>query len=71
MNMPVPMQVPPPGPPPPSDQFFVSLMGQESGPYQIMQIQQMVASGQIKADTPVRTAGSQWFAVKQIPDLLT
>lgn len=51
--------------------FYVSLMGQETGPYSIPQLQQMAQAKQITATTPVRTSSGTWFPASQIPDVFS
>lgn len=47
--------------------FYIQYMGQEQGPVEYAQLAGMARSGQIKADTPVRTAQSPaWFPAKQV-----
>ena len=56
------------------DNFYLSVMGEEQGPYTVMQLKQMLASGQIRqGDTTARWAkeGSQWFPIAQIPGLVS
>ena len=59
---------PPPGMP---DRYFVSVMGNESGPLTPMDLRNMVTSGQVKPDTPVRADGGQWFPASQLPGLFS
>ena len=59
---------PPPGMP---DRFFVQIMGNESGPLSPMDLRTMVTTGQVKADTPVRTDGGGWFPASQLPGLFS
>jgi hypothetical protein len=57
-----------------SDSFYISVMGEEQGPYTLMQLKQMLESGQIRqGDTTARWAkeGSQWFPIAQIPGLVS
>lgn len=52
--------------------FFVSVMGQEQGPYSVQQLQVMASAGNIKADTPVRDAnGTGLFPARQVPGLFS
>jgi TM2 domain/GYF domain 2 len=56
------------------DSFYISVMGEEQGPYTLMQLKQMLTSGQIKqGDTMARWAkeGSQLFPIAQIPGLIS
>lgn len=59
---------PPPGTP---GRFFVQLMGNETGPVSPMDLQNMVRTGQVKADTPVRADGGGWFPASQLPGLFS
>ena len=55
-------------------QFYISVMGEERGPYSPMQLREMMMSGQIKqGETMARTAaeGSMWFPVNQIPGVVS
>lgn len=48
--------------PPAANGFYVQLLGVESGPHSPMELQQLVRTKQIKADTPLRqAAGGAWF----------
>ena len=50
--------------------FYINVLGQEQGPIALGQLGQMAVSGQIKPDTPVRTAESQqYFPAKDVPGL--
>lgn len=50
--------------------IFVAQNGQQTGPFSVQQIQQMVTAGQVKADTLVWKAGmSQWAAANSLPEL--
>lgn len=52
--------------------FFVSVMGQEQGPYAFHDLQAMVAAGTLKADTAVRAADSgTLFPARQVPGLFS
>ena len=63
----------PPGPPPgpADDTFYAAVMGQEWGPLAYPDLQNMVRTGQLKAETQVRTATSTWFPVTQVPGLFS
>ena len=72
--------VPPPpggygGPPPavnPGGPFYVQALGQEQGPLDFNGLAQMAVAGQIKGDTPVRSAESQqYFSAKEVPGLFS
>ena len=47
-------------------QYFVSMMGQTSGPYDPSQLQMMARARQIKSDTMVQMEGGNWFPVAQV-----
>lgn len=73
---PGPPQGPPPGPPqgpPPGfdEPFYLHSMGQESGPYRYVDLQQMVLAGSLKPEAPVRRAAGQWFPASQVPGLFS
>lgn len=63
--------VPPPMPgAAPATQYTVAINGQQYGPYTVDQIRQMVAQGQVNAQTFVWAAGMpQWTAAGQVPEL--
>lgn len=62
----------PPAPPTGGGAFYLSILGQEQGPYDINTLGQMAAAGQVKPDTPVRTADQQqYFEAKQVPGLFS
>ena len=57
---------------PGSDTFFVSQMGQETGPIAYGQLQQMAHAGAIKGDTPIRSgSGGSYFPAKQVPGVFS
>lgn len=59
-----------PPPPPPMAQFFVSIGGQQQGPFGIPQLQQMKAQNSLTPDTLVWKQGmASWLAAKQVPEL--
>lgn len=71
-----PQQAPPmpggaPVPPSmPSVQYMVAINGQQYGPYNMQQIQQMAQSGQINAQVLVWAQGMpQWIAAGSVPEL--
>ncbi|MDE9366873.1 TM2 domain-containing protein [Luteipulveratus sp. YIM 133132] len=74
--MPPPPAGPPMGPGPgpqdgggrlsPEGPFFVSLMGQEQGPYHINDLRNMAVAGQLKGDTAVRHGDSAHFPASQV-----
>jgi len=50
--------------------FFLAVMGQEQGPYQLGHLTQMANSGTLRPDTMVRADGATaWFPAKEIPGL--
>ena len=60
--------VPPPIPNP--TQYMVAINGQQYGPYNMQQMQQMAQSGQINASVLVWTQGmSQWITAGSVPEL--
>jgi TM2 domain/GYF domain 2 len=51
-----------------NDQFYISRVGQEFGPYTLQNLRDLAASGQLKPDTLIRRAvGRGWFPAKDIP----
>ncbi|MCD4793298.1 MAG: SPFH domain-containing protein [Bacteroidales bacterium] len=57
-------------PPPPVIQYFVSVDGQQQGPFNTEVLQQMVTSGQLKKETFVWKQGmSAWKAAGEVPEL--
>ena len=69
---PPPPYQPPTGPVGPMGPFYINVLGQEHGPYEIGHLAQMAASGQLKSDTAVRTAESQqYYPAKQVPGLFS
>lgn len=63
------------GPPqggPQNDSFFVNIMGSEQGPMSYGQLQTMAATGQLKPETLVRSAGGgNPFQAKQVPGIFS
>ena len=53
------------------DRFYVMVMGNESGPFSPMDLRNMVTSGQVRSDTPVRADGGSWFPANQLPGLFS
>jgi hypothetical protein len=52
--------------------FYVQVMGTESGPHSPMDLQQMVRTKQIKADTPIRNAeAGSWFPASNLDGLFS
>ena len=67
---PMPGGVPVPPPMPTAVQYMVAINGQQYGPYNIQQMQQMAQSGQINASVLVWAQGMpQWIAAGSVPDL--
>ncbi|MBW2494233.1 MAG: SPFH domain-containing protein [Deltaproteobacteria bacterium] len=61
-----PAQSPPP--PPPVQHWHLAVNGQTQGPFTAQQISDGIATGQVRADTLVWTAGmANWTAANQIP----
>ena len=59
-----------PPPMPTSVQYTVAINGQQYGPYNVQQMQQMAQSGQINASTLVWAPGMpQWAAAGSVPEL--
>jgi membrane protease subunit (stomatin/prohibitin family) len=58
-------------PPPPILQFYVSVNGQQQGPFGVEILQQMIAGGQLTKQTFVWKQGmAAWQAASEVPDLL-
>ncbi len=51
--------------------FFLSMMGQESGPYGHQQLQAMAIAKQIDSSALVRTTTGGWFPVAQVPGVFS
>lgn len=67
---PMPGGVPIPPPMPSAVQYMVAINGQQYGPYNIQQMQQMAQSGQINAQVLVWAQGMpQWVAAGSVPEL--
>ena len=61
-------QMPPP--PPPSSQYFVAVNGQQTGPFDLQQLQQLVINGQLQINTFVWKQGMQnWEEASKLLDL--
>lgn len=57
-------------PPPPVTQYFVSVNGQQAGPFNMQQMQQMVSGGQLQRNTFVWKQGMQnWEEASKLIDL--
>lgn len=64
------MNTPPPVPVPSANVYHVSVNGQQYGPFNVPTLQQMVAQGQINAQTMVWTNGmAQWAMASTVPEL--
>ena len=67
---PMPGGTPIPPPMPSAVQYMVAINGQQYGPYNIQQMQQMAQSGQINAQVLVWAQGMpQWVAAGSVPEL--
>jgi membrane protease subunit (stomatin/prohibitin family) len=67
---PMPNGAPVPPPIPNPTQYMVAINGQQYGPYNMQQMQQMAQSGQINASVLVWTQGmSQWITAGSVPEL--
>ena len=59
-----------PPPPPPAVQYTLAINGQQYGPYNMQQLQQMAQSGQINSSTLVWAPGMpQWASAGSVPEL--
>ena len=66
-GMNTPQQTPPP---PPQINYSISINGQQSGPFNWDQLQQLVTSGQLTPETYVWTVGmAQWEFAKSVNEL--
>ena len=63
--------LPPAGPGSRPAQYYVQMLGQETGPYSAAELQIMVRSGQIKYNSLVRLAEGAWFPAQQLPGLFS
>ena len=67
---PMPGGAPVPPPMPTAVQYMVAINGQQYGPYNMQQMQQMAQSGQINASVLVWAQGMpQWVAAGSVPEL--
>ena len=58
-------------PPPPIISFFIAVNGQQQGPYNIQQLQQLTQTGQFAKNTLVWKQGMQnWVEADQVPELI-
>ncbi len=63
-------QQPAPPPPPVAPMFYIAVNGQQQGPYQVAQLQAMIASGAFTQATLVWTTGmAAWQAANTVPAL--
>ncbi len=71
MNQQQQQQQAPPGPPPlPQKTFYVSLNGQQAGPYDTNTLKQLVQGGRVNRDTLVWTQGmASWTKAGEVPGL--
>ena len=61
---------PPPITPPPVVQFHVAVNGQQTGPFNLQQLQAMVSAGQLTKQSLVWKAGmAGWLAAETQPEL--
>src|SRR5262245_33838243 len=66
------MTTPPATPSGPVDQFYVFTMGREYGTYHWGHRQQMARTGQLNADTSLRSSlGGSWFQAKELPGVFS
>ena len=49
------------------NEFYVAMMGQTAGPFDVSQLQMMARARQIKSDTMVQVKGGNWFPARDIP----
>lgn len=57
-------------PPPPQSDYMIAVNGQQSGPYSVPQLQQLVRQGQVNAQTYVWKEGMQnWALAGQVQEL--
>lgn len=57
-------------PPMPSTSFYVAVNGQQAGPFNMQQLQQMCQIGQLTAQSLVWKQGmSSWAAANTVPEL--
>ena len=57
-------------PPPPQSAFHISINGQQAGPFNMQQLQQLVMNGQLTTSTFVWKAGmAEWAEANKLIDL--
>jgi TM2 domain/GYF domain 2 len=61
----------PPAPNPSAYAYYVSVMGAAEGPYAFSDLQMMVRSGRVRADTMVCTPTGHWFPAQDVPYLFS
>lgn len=60
-----------PPPPPPGISYFISVNGQQAGPYDLNTMKQMIGQNQITKETYVWKEGMPgWLAASQVPEVL-
>jgi TM2 domain/Protein of unknown function (DUF2510)/GYF domain 2 len=52
-------------------EFYVAMMGQTAGPFDVSQLQMMARTRQIKNDTMVQVRGGNWFPAAQLPGVFS
>ena len=60
-----------PGMVPVGQVFYVAMMGQTAGPFDVSQLAMMARTRQIKSDTMVQLDGSTWFPAAQVPGVFS
>ncbi|MEZ5216029.1 MAG: NINE protein [Ilumatobacteraceae bacterium] len=60
-----------PVPTAPQGPFWLAVMGQETGPYTGLDLQNMARARQLEANTLVRQATGNWFSASQIPGVFS
>lgn len=53
------------------DRYYAQLMGSETGPHTVMDLQTMVRTKQIKPETLIRKQEGQWFRAGDLPGLFS
>jgi hypothetical protein len=51
--------------------FFVQMLGTETGPYAVQELQAMVRTKQVKPDTLLRQGAGNWFRAGDLPGLFS
>lgn len=52
-------------------EFYVAMMGQTAGPFDVSQLQMMAMTRQIKSDTMIQMRGGNWFPAGQVPGVFS